>query len=97
MKVQILLEIYRVLIAIIGSASTAIVLSPENLQQRTIIMPRSLYEALPYLYLVAGILSLCANQSPLAFFSATLFWVAGWLVIHMRRNYRRQGLFRQNL
>lgn len=60
-------------------------------------MPKSLYEALPYLYLIAGILSVCVNQSLLAFFSATLFWSAGFLVIRKRGYYRRQGLFRQNL
>ena len=58
--------------------------------------PDWLYEALPYLYAIAGIVTIVAFRSNAGSFSGGLLIAAGLSVWKMRRDYRRQVLAAQN-
>lgn len=51
-------------------------------------LPRSLYEALPYIYLVVGVLSGWMIQSSLIFIASLLLIAAGLISLYMRWRYR---------
>jgi len=48
-------------------------------------LPRLLYQLLPYLYIGMGLLCFLVVDSPLIFFSSALLIAAGLLVLWMRR------------
>lgn len=51
-------------------------------------LPRPIYEALPFVYVVAGIITLVSNNSVTTLFSGILLAIAGITVFVLRRNYR---------
>ena len=51
-------------------------------------LPRSLYELLPYLYLVIGVVSGLSIESSLILAASLLLILAGLLTLFMRWNYR---------
>ena len=51
-------------------------------------IPKPIYEILPVLYVVGGILAMTSVQSMTSFISGLAMGVAGLLVLSMRRNYR---------
>lgn len=51
-------------------------------------LPKPLYELLPGLYTVAGVVTLLMNDSALRFFPAILLFSATALVIYMRYEFR---------
>ncbi|MFC1588868.1 hypothetical protein ACFL3P_01200 [Pseudomonadota bacterium] len=48
-------------------------------------LPRSVYQSLPYLYISLGLICMLFVESRLIFFSSTLLITAGALVLWMRR------------
>lgn len=52
-------------------------------------LPRMIYEPLPYFYLAIGGLLTVALESPLKYLPVVLFVCAGLLVLSMRRYFRR--------
>lgn len=52
-------------------------------------LPRQLYELLPYIYVVTGILCAVAIDSTIVLISSILLIVTGVFVLIMRRNFRR--------
>ena len=58
-------------------------------------LPRQLYELLPYIYVVTGILCAVAIDSTIVLISSILLIVTGVFVLIMRRNFRR-ALHQQN-
>lgn len=52
-------------------------------------LPKQLYEILPYLYMVIGVLVLFALGNFLALFSGLLFFMAGSLIWILRSDHRR--------
>jgi hypothetical protein len=52
-------------------------------------LPRRLYESLPYAYLTLGLAILCSVKNPYAFSSALLFVLAGAAVWVVRSEHRR--------
>lgn len=63
---------------------------------RHIHFPHPLYEALPALYALAGLLTILKLPSALGWLSGLLLIATGWLVWRMRRAYRRQHAGRQH-
>jgi hypothetical protein len=55
-----------------------------------VVFPERLYAALPYLYLVGGVLSFFSLPSPYRYISGGLLVLAGVSVMTMRRNARSQ-------
>jgi len=53
-------------------------------------LPRPLYEALPYAYILAGIVTMGGIESPIAIGSGVLLAMAGTLVMMMRNDYRKR-------
>ncbi|MBI2380727.1 MAG: hypothetical protein HYV16_08230 [Gammaproteobacteria bacterium] len=51
-------------------------------------LPKPLYEALPFAYFGMGMLTMGAIESPARYFPALLLAVAGFAVMYMRYNYR---------
>lgn len=51
-------------------------------------LPKPLYEVLPALYTVAGVVTLLMNDSALRFFPAALLFSTTALVIYMRYEFR---------
>jgi hypothetical protein len=51
-------------------------------------IPKPIYEILPIIYVVGGILAMVSVQSMTSFISGLAMGVAGLLVLSMRRNYR---------
>jgi len=58
-------------------------------------LPRLLYELLPYAYLVIGIIGGVLIDSTIIFISSVLLLSAGILVLMMRYNYRRDASARR--
>ncbi len=58
-------------------------------------LPRSLYELLPYLYLIIGVASGLMIESSLILIASLLLISAGLLTIFMRWNYREDKKLRQ--
>lgn len=54
-------------------------------------LPKALYEALPYLYLVVGALLVVGLDSPFVFASGVLFYIAGAGVWVIRSSHRRKN------
>ena len=52
-------------------------------------LPRQLYELLPYIYIFTGILCAVLIDSTIVFISSMLLIVTGVFVLLMRRNFRR--------
>lgn len=50
-------------------------------------LPNWLYSSLPYLYLIAGTITVLRIEHPISFISGGLFVAAGSLVFHWRRTY----------
>lgn len=55
-------------------------------------LPRKLYELLPYFYIAVGIVCAVAIDSTIVLISSMLLIVAGVLVLLMRRNFRRPSM-----
>ena len=55
-------------------------------------LPRSLYELLPYIYLVVGAVSGLMIDSSLIFIASLLLILAGTLTLYMRRAYRKNKI-----
>lgn len=53
-------------------------------------LPKIIYEMLPYLYLSVGVSSGLTINSPIVFIASVLLMLTGVLVISMRINYRRE-------
>ncbi len=53
-------------------------------------LPRFIYELLPYLYLVIGFLTGLIFDSDVIFIAASLLIVTGFSVLYMRYNYRHR-------
>ncbi|MFV2060855.1 MAG: hypothetical protein ACC653_09220 [Gammaproteobacteria bacterium] len=51
-------------------------------------IPKPIYELLPIIYVVGGILAMVSVQSMTSFISGLAMGIAGLLVLSMRRNYR---------
>jgi len=51
-------------------------------------IPKPIYEILPVIYIVGGILAMISVQSMTSFISGLVMGVVGLLVLTMRRNYR---------
>lgn len=51
-------------------------------------LPKPLYEVLPALYTVAGVVTLVMNDSALRFFPAILLFLSTAMVIYMRYEFR---------
>ena len=49
-------------------------------------LPKSIYQFLPYFYIAVGLICILVVESKLIFFSSTLLIGAGALVLWMRRN-----------
>lgn len=54
-------------------------------------LPKSLYEALPYLYIASGVAIFMAIGGPWVYLSASLLYAAGALVWVTRSAYRRKN------
>ncbi len=54
-------------------------------------LPRKLYELLPYLYMLTGILCAVLIDSTIVLLSSLLLIVAGVFVLVMRRNFRKSS------
>lgn len=52
-------------------------------------LPKILYNALPYLYFSAGFFALFSLEAPVGYLSVAAFTAAGLLVLLMRRAYRQ--------
>ncbi len=52
-------------------------------------LPKFLYESLPYLYLCLAVSSSLMFNTPIVFLASVLLMLTGVLVITMRINYRR--------
>ncbi|MCW8884297.1 MAG: hypothetical protein OQK12_03455 [Motiliproteus sp.] len=55
------------------------------------VIQKPVYEVLPYVYIVIGILVVIALDSPLTYLSGALFYTAGSAVWVMRSAYRRKN------
>lgn len=57
-------------------------------------LPRLIYEAYPYLYILGGIATILIEQSVLAICSSLVLIASGAIILLLRRNYRaiRQSL-----
>lgn len=55
-------------------------------------LPKSVYETLPYMYLGGGMSEVVYFDSMVAMFSGVLFFVAGAMVWVMRSNHRRKDV-----
>lgn len=53
-------------------------------------LPKVLYETLPYLYLSVAVSSGLTINSPIVFIASVLLMLTGVLIISMRINYRRE-------
>jgi len=51
-------------------------------------IPKPIYEMLPVIYVVGGILAMISVQSMTSFISGLVMGISGLLVLTMRRNYR---------
>jgi len=51
-------------------------------------IPKPVYEMLPVLYVVGGIIAMVSVQSMTSFVSGLAMGISGLLVLTMRRNYR---------
>lgn len=51
-------------------------------------LPEPIYESLPVIYIVTGLISILTIEMPFSFISATLFACASWMVWRMRKHYR---------
>jgi hypothetical protein len=60
-------------------------------------LPRRLYELLPYLYIVTGLVSAALIDSTVVLISSILLIITGVFVFLMRRNYRKSLNQRQKL
>lgn len=56
-------------------------------------LPRSIYKALPYLYIVAGLLSWVLIDSDIVYFPLVILVSAGLIVIWMRRETKKTYVF----
>ncbi len=54
-------------------------------------LPKPLYEALPFIYFGMGMLTMAAIDSPARYFPTLLLAVAGSAVLYMRYSYRKQA------
>lgn len=54
-------------------------------------LPKALYEALPYVYLILGVVLVVSLQSPIAYASGALFYIAGAAVWVVRSSHRRKN------
>jgi len=54
-----------------------------------VILPRKLYELLPYIYILTGIVSSSLIDSTIVLISSILLIATGIFVLHMRRSYRK--------
>ena len=52
-------------------------------------LPRSLYELLPFIYLAVGAVGSAVLDSELSLFASLLIMLAGFIVLWMRVDYRR--------
>jgi len=51
-------------------------------------LPRPIYESIPSLYILGGLVSLILIDAPFSLISAALFGCASWMVWRMRKDYR---------
>ena len=51
-------------------------------------LPKLVYELLPVLYILGGIIAMIAVNSSMSFISGVLLCASGVIVLIMRRNYR---------
>ena len=52
-------------------------------------LPGPIYESLPVIYIVTGLISIVLIEMPFSVISAALLVCASWMVWRMRRRYRR--------
>ncbi len=52
-------------------------------------LPKLIYEALPFFYIAVGVVTLTVVESPILFISSLLFLAAGVLVLAWRFTYRK--------
>lgn len=60
-------------------------------------LPKPIYEAIPYIYIISAFLTVLLVDSLLSFFSGFFFGYAGWLVWRTRKDYRQFNAFRGDL
>ncbi len=53
------------------------------------IMPKPVYESLPFLYVIGGVAAISTVDSFMSFISGILLGGSGIMILVLRRNYRR--------
>lgn len=60
-------------------------------------LPKPIYEAIPYIYIISAVLTVFLVDSLLSFFSGFFFGYAGWMVWRTRKDYRQFNALRGDL
>lgn len=59
-------------------------------------LPKPIYEAIPYIYIISAVLTILLVDSIISFFSGFFFGYAGWMVWRTRKDYRQFNVLRNN-